>query len=135
MTASADPPRPPRIDKRVAQLDRQIELSGELADLQAALPAALDRAGGAESVVAAGPRSVNRAFQTRLAWETHLPLLDVEGAGSGGGLIFSVPGSPLRGVLPPAALTAATSRRTVARAGLWEVRRRLPTTVARHVAR
>jgi hypothetical protein len=122
------------IDRRVAQFDRQIELSGELAELQAALPAALDRAGGAESVVAAGPPSVNRAFQTRLAWETHLPLLDVESAGSGGGLIFSVPGSPLRGVLPPAALSAATSRRAVARAGLWEVRRRLPTTVARHVA-
>jgi hypothetical protein len=120
------------IDKRVARLDRQIELSGELAELQAALPEALDRAGGAERVVAAGPPSVNRAFQTRLAWETHLPLLDVESAGSGGGLIFSVPGSPLRGVLPPAALSAATSGHAVARAGLWQVRRRLPTTVARH---
>jgi hypothetical protein len=82
--------------------------------------------------VAAGPPSVNRAFLTRLAWETHLPLLDVESAGSGGGLIFSVPGSPLRGVLPPAALSAATSGHAVARAGLWQVRKRLSTTVARY---
>jgi hypothetical protein len=123
------------IDTRVGQFDRQIELSGELAELQAALPAAVERAGGAEQVVAGGPPSVNRAFQTRLAWETHLPLLDVESAGGGDGLIFSVPGSPLRGVLPPAASTAATSRRPVARAGLWEVRRRLPTMLARYAER
>jgi hypothetical protein len=115
----------PWIDKRVGQLERQIELSGELAALQAALPEALERAGGADRVVAAGPPSVNRAFQTRLAWETHLPVLDVESSGSGRGLIFSVPGSPLRGVLPPAALSAAASGRAVARAGAWQVRRRL----------
>jgi hypothetical protein len=119
------------IDKRIGQFDRQIDQSGELAALQATLPEALDRAGGAEAVVALGPPSVNRAFQTRLAWETHLSLLDVESAGAGAGLIFSVPGSPLRGVLPPAALTAAPSARPLARAGLWQVRRRLDTTVAR----
>jgi hypothetical protein len=120
----------PWVDKRVAQLERQIELSGELARLQAALPEALERAGGAARVTAHGPPAVNRAFQTRLAWETRLPLLDVESAGAGHGLIFSVPGSPLRGVLPPAALAAPTSRPLVARAGLWQVRRRLATTVA-----
>jgi hypothetical protein len=118
------------IDKRVGQFDRQIEQSGELAALQAALPAALDRAGGAERVVAFGPPSVNRAFETRLAWETHLSLLDVESAGAGAGLIFSVPGSPMRGVLPPAALSAATSDPPLARAGPWQVRRRLATAVA-----
>jgi hypothetical protein len=118
------------IDTRVDQFDRQIEQSGELAELQAALPDAVDRAGGADRVVTFGPPSVNRAFQTRLAWETHLPLLDVESAGRGGGLIFSVPGSPMRGVLPPAALSAATTLRPVARAGLWQVRRRIETTVA-----
>jgi len=118
------------IDQRVDQLDRQIEQSGELAELQAALPAALDRAGGAERVVAHGPPSVNRAFQTRLAWETHLTLLDVESAGGGRGLIFSVPGTPMRGVLPPAALSAPTSEPPLARAGLWQVRRRLETAVA-----
>ncbi len=118
------------IDERVTQLDRQLGQSAELADLQASLPAALDRAGGAERVVAYGPPSVNRAFQTRLSWETHLSLLDVESAGAGDGLIFSVPGSPMRGVLPPAALTAATSDPPLARAGLWQVRRRLATAVA-----
>ena len=118
------------VDTRVDQFDRQIDQSGELAELQAALPEAVDRAGGADRVVAVGPPSVNRAFQTRLAWETHLPLLDVESAGRGDGLIFSVPGSPMRGVLPPAALSAATTLRPVARAGLWQVRRRIETTVA-----
>jgi len=118
------------VDTRVNQFDRQIELSGELAELQAALPEAVDRSGGADAVVTFGPPSVNRAFETRLAWETHLPLLDVESAGRGDGLIFSVPGSPMRGVLPPAALTAATTFRPLARAGLWQVRRRLETTVA-----
>jgi len=118
------------VDTRVDQFDRQIEQSGELAELQAALPQAVDRAGGADRVVTFGPPSVNRAFQTRLAWETHLPLLDVESAGRGDGLIFSVPGSPMRGVLPPAALTAATTLRPLARAGLWQVRRRLEITIA-----
>jgi hypothetical protein len=118
-------------EQRIAQLDRQIAMSGELAELQAALPEAVDRAGGAGRVVTPGPPTANRAFQTRLAWETHLPLLDVESAGAGRGLIFSVPGSPLRGVLPPAALTAATKPRPVARAGMWQVRRRVDTTVAR----
>jgi len=122
------------IDTRVNQFDRQIDQSGELAGLQASLPEAVERAGGATAVVAFGPPSVNRAFQTRLAWETHLPLLDVESAGQGKGLIFSVPGSPMRGVLPPAALSAATTLRPVARAGLWQVRRRLDTTVARATA-
>jgi len=121
----------PWIDTRLAQLDRQIDLSGELAGLQASLPAALDRAGGAERVVAFGPPSVNRAFQTRLAWETRLPLLDVESAGAGDGLIFSVPGSPMRGVLPPAALAAATTGGPpLAQAGLWRVRRRASTATA-----
>ena len=119
------------IGKRIDQFDRQIELSGELAELQAALPEAVERAGGASRVVAFGPPSVNRAFQTRLAWETHLPLLDVESAGAGDGLIFSVPGTPMRGVLPPAALTAATMRQPLARVGLWQVRQRAETTVAR----
>jgi hypothetical protein len=118
------------VDTRVNQLDRQIDQSGELAELQASLPDAVERAGGADRVVTFGPPSVNRAFQTRLAWETHLPLLDVESAGRGDGLIFSVPGSPMRGVLPPAALSAATTLRPVARAGLWQVRQRIETTVA-----
>jgi hypothetical protein len=120
----------PWTEHRIGLLDRQIEMSGELAELQAALPEAVERAGGAARVVTPGPPAVNRAFQTRLAWETHLPLLDVESAGAGRGLIFSVPGNPLRGVLPPAALTAATTPRPVARAGLWQVRRRVDTTVA-----
>ncbi len=119
------------VDTRIGQFDRQIDQSGELAELQASLPEAVERAGGAERVVTFGPPSVNRAFQTRLAWETHLPMLDVESAGAGDGLIFSVPGTPMRGVLPPAALTAATLHQPVARAGLWQVRRRLDTTVAR----
>ncbi len=118
------------VDKRIDQFDRQLELSGELAELQAALPHALDRAGGAERVVAYGPPSVNRAFQTRLSWETHLSLLDVESSGAGKGLIFSVPSSPMRGVLPPAALTAATTDPPLARAGLWQVHRRLDTAIA-----
>jgi hypothetical protein len=123
------------VDRRVDQFDRQLEMSGELAELQAALPQALDRAGGAERVVANGPPSVNRAFQTRLSWETHLSLLDVESAGAGEGLIFSVPGTPMRGVLPPAALTAATSDPPLARAGLWQVHRRLDAAVASDLRR
>jgi hypothetical protein len=123
------------VDKRIDQFDRQLDQSGELAELQAALPRALDRAGGAERVVAFGPPSVNRAFQTRLSWETHLSLLDVESSGAGRGLIFSIPSSPMRGVLPPAALTAATSDPPLARAGLWQVHRRLDTAVAADLRR
>ncbi len=114
---------------RIDLLDRQLELSGELSGLQRGLADALDRAGGVEHVVAVGPPSVNRAFQTRLAWETHLPLADVESAGSGEGLIFSVPASPLRGRLPSSAI-ADTTRSPLARYGAWQVRRRARTTIA-----
>jgi hypothetical protein len=110
---------------RIETLDRQRELSGELIDLQRGLVGALERAGGAERVVAFGPPSVNRAFQTRLAWETHLPLIDVESAGGGRGLIFSVPASPLRGKLPPTAL--AESGRELVRTAGWQVRSRAAT--------
>ena len=119
----------PWTEDRLATLDRQGELSAELIDLHRGLLDAIERTGGAERVIAAGPPSVNRAFQTRLAWETHLPLIDVESAGGGNGLIFSVPESPLRGRLPAAAV-ADTSHGPLARVGLWQVRRRVDTTLA-----
>jgi hypothetical protein len=109
---------------RLAKLDRQRDLSGELVDLQRGLVDALDAVGGPDRVVATGPPSVNRAFQTRLAWETHLPLIDVESA-AGRSLIFSVPATPLRGKLPPAAAAAAPSP-PLARSGPWRVLSALP---------
>ncbi len=120
----------PWTQRRVDLLDRQGELTAELAELQSRLPDALARAGGAARVVALGPPSVNRAFQTRLAWETSLPLIDVETAAGGDGLIFSVPNSPLRGRLPPSAI-ADTTHAPLARAGPWRVRRPAqPTAIA-----
>jgi hypothetical protein len=114
---------------RLDTLEHQRVLSAELIELHRGLVDAVDRAGGAERVLASGPPSVNRAFQTRLAWEMRTPLIDVESAGGGQGLIFSVPESPLRGQLPPAAIADTTSN-PLARSGLWQVRRRAPTTLA-----
>jgi hypothetical protein len=114
---------------RLDLLDRQRDQSVELADLHGELRDALDRAGGATRVVAVGPPSVNRAFQTHLAWATALPLIDVETAGGGPGLIFSVPETPMRGRLAPKAI-ADTSRPPLARAGRWQVRQPLQPTLA-----
>jgi len=115
----------PWVDGRLAQLDRQLRLSGELSRLQAELPRAIARAGGEDRVLAVGLPVANRAFQTRLAWELRLPLSQVEQGGRADGLVFVLPASPLRGQLPPAAAAAATGP-TLARVGLWRVRRRGP---------
>ncbi len=116
-------------DTRLDLLDRQYDESVELADLHRELRDALDRAGGATRVVSIGPPSVNRAFQTQLAWATSLPLVDVETAGGGPGLIFSVPETPMRGKLAPKAIVD-TTRPPLATAGLWQVRRPLQATLA-----
>ena len=105
---------------RVQTLDRQRTLSAELIDLHRGLLEAVDRAGGPGKVLAAGPPSVNRAFQTRLAWELRTPLIDVESAGGGNGLIFSVPESPLRGQLPPAAQRRLANEKTPPKRGLGD---------------
>jgi hypothetical protein len=119
----------PWTESRLDLLDRQRDESVELADLHRELRDALGRAGGASAVVAIGPPSVNRAFQTQLAWATSLPLIDVETAGGGPGLIFSVPGTPMRGRLAPKAIVD-TTRAPVATAGLWQVRRPIQATLA-----
>jgi hypothetical protein len=119
----------PWTEHRVDLLDRQREQSVELADLHRELRDALDHAGGATRVVAIGPPSVNRAFQTQLAWATSLPLIDVETAGGGPGLIFAVPETPMRGRLAPKAIVDTTGA-PVATAGLWQVRRPLRATLA-----
>ena len=83
----------------------------KLADLGDAVRAA----GGPAKVPALGPPSVNRDFQTRLAWEAEIPMEDVE-LSQGNALVFKATGrqSGARARRSPGA-------RRLGRVGAWEI--------------
>jgi hypothetical protein len=97
---------------------REARASAELAQLQSALGRAVQAAGGADKVVAVGAPSVNRTFNTRLAWETKLTLGDVERA-RGNAIVFSAR-TRMSGV-GAAVDPAAKPFHTLARSGAWQV--------------
>jgi hypothetical protein len=111
----------PWLDKQVGRLDRQAEMSAEMARLQAGLVDALKVVGGPARVAAAGTPTINRGFMPRLAWETRLSLGAIE-AVDAEGLVFSTAGSPAWGRRPGPWMFVGPQR-LVVRVGPWEVLR------------
>ena len=70
-----------------------------------------------------GPATVNRSYQTHLAWELKLPLGAVHGA-RGRGLVFKAPAEPVAGVVR--VYRRARPRRLLAHVGQWRVSERPP---------
>lgn len=99
----------------------------ERSDLHKDLERAVDDM-GPRYVTLFGPATVNRSFQTHLAWELGLPLSDVQGA-RGRGMLFRAPAQPVAGIVRLYPRTR--SRTLVARVGKWKVSARPPG--ARHV--
>ncbi len=78
---------------------------------------------GARYVTFFGPATVNRSYQTHLAWELSLPLGDVHGA-RGRGIVFAAPAEPVAGVVR--VYPRARPRRLLAHVGRWRVSDRPP---------
>lgn len=113
----------PYLDRGEERLARQARLAGDLVELDRQLARAIEAAGGAERVGAAGPPSVNRVLMPRLAWETEWGMGRLERT-PGRAVVFSAP--------PSAAGWAARvdpgggGRRRLARVGPWDVLAPLP---------
>ena len=91
----------------------QAEAVGPLARLHGQLERAVDRAGGPDEVLRYGAPTVNRKFDTHLAWELKVPIRWVE-LGEGKGVVFTAQGK-LSGTPPRRAKRVTT--RPLARAG------------------
>jgi len=105
----------PFLSDRLDNLDRQWAKVERLTRLHADLGDAVRAAGGPAKVPALGPPSVNRDFQTRLAWEAAIPMEDVE-LSQGNALVFKATGrqSGARARRSPGA-------RRLGRVGAWEI--------------
>ena len=76
---------------------------------------------GDDFVLLFGPPTVNRSFQTHLAWDLKLHLSDVQGS-RGRGVVFRTPEQPVAGVVRVYA--RARKRVLIARVGPWTVSER-----------
>jgi hypothetical protein len=117
----------PELRDHVAAADAETHEAIERSRLHTDLEHAVDGL-GAHYVTLFGPATVNRAYQTHLAWELSLPLSDVQGA-RGRGIAFQAPSGPLTGVIR--VYRRAQGRTTLARVGSWTVTGR--SAGARHV--
>jgi hypothetical protein len=99
----------------------------ERSHLHAELERAVDRIGPGY-IELFGPATVNRAFQTHMAWELGTSIEDVWSA-RGRGLTFVAPAQPVAG--PVRIVPKARRRLVIARVGEWKVAERPPG--ARHV--
>ncbi len=104
----------PFLADRIGGFTDQAEAVGPLARLHGQLERAVDRAGGPDEVMRYGAPTVNRKFDTHLAWELKVPIRYVE-LGSGEGVVFTAQGR-LSGSPPRRAATPITLR-PLARAG------------------
>ena len=75
--------------ERVPALERQARTAQLTAQLDRDLGIAVARMGGADAVVARGAPAVDRAFISRMAWLTTLPIGQVERRGRRQGLVFA----------------------------------------------
>jgi hypothetical protein len=110
----------PSLDRRIDGFRDQAASVAPLADLHHQLPAAVERIGGAEAVTPYGAPTVNRKFDTHLAWELKLPIRHVE-VGRGDGVVFRAAGR-LSGA-PPRMRRSRSALRPLARVGRWSVAR------------
>ena len=86
-----------------------------LARLHGQLESAVDRAGGPDEVMRHGAPTVNRKFDTHLAWELKVPIRYVE-LGEGEGIVFTAEGR-LSGTPPRRASAGGSIQRRFGRAG------------------
>lgn len=110
----------PFLDRRFDGFGDQVAAVAPLAQLHGQLAGAVERAGGPEVVIAYGAPTINRKFDTHLAWELKLPISAVE-AGRGEGVIFKAAGR-LSGA-PPRLPRTRHEMRPLARVGGWRVER------------
>ena len=104
----------PFLGDRAGGFADQAEAVGPLARLHHQLEDAVDRAGGPDEVMRHGAPTVNRKFDTHLAWELKVPIRYVE-LGEGEGVVFTAEGR-LSGTPPRRAAKPGTLR-PLARAG------------------
>jgi hypothetical protein len=106
-----------------ARVDRLVVEAGEVGrrmEVHRDLARAVTRAGGPAAVNRFGPATVNRALQTRMAWELGRPLYEIEAA-SGEGVVFSSYREFLAGRRP---LSRPVHAIPLGRVGSWHVYRR-----------
>ncbi len=116
----------PEIRSHVRATRMETSESLERSRLHSQLDRAVQRV-GAGYVLLFGPPTVNRSFQTHLAWDLKLHLSDVQGS-RGRGVVFRTPDQPVAGVVR--VYPRARQRVPIARVGPWRVSERA---VARHI--
>ena len=121
----------PFLAPRIQDLREQAEFVDGRVAIQEELVAAIDRAGGADVVLACRPLlaaeesthcgrpAVNTTLGPRLAWELGVPLQDVTSQPEPPGVVFRAPEGAVSGVPPK--LEAGMRVREIATAGEWEV--------------
>jgi hypothetical protein len=110
----------PEIRNHVRATRTETNDSLDRSRLQSSMHEAVRRV-GVSYVLLFGPPSVNRAFQTHLAWDLKLHLGDVQGS-RGRGIVFRVRDEPVAGVLR--VYRKARKRVVIARVGPWRVSER-----------
>jgi len=113
----------PYVDRGEERLARQARLAGDLVEIDRQLARAIEAAGGAERVAAAGAPSVNRVMMPRLAWETEWPMGRLERT-PGRAVVFSAPydSAGWAARVDP----SGGGRSRLARVGPWDVLAPLP---------
>ncbi len=110
----------PFLDRRLEGFRDQAGSVAPLADLHRQLAMAVERVGGPNAVTPYGAPTVNRKFDTHLAWELKLPIRHVE-VGRGEGVVFKADGQ-LSGT-PPRMRRPGQGMRGLVRVGAWSVGR------------
>jgi hypothetical protein len=118
LLAGAAPELPAHVREARSQASDGVERSQLHVDLERAVDLV-----GARYITMFGPPTVNRSYQTHLAWELGLPLSDIHGS-RGRGILFRAPAEPVAGV---ARIYRKVRRRVlVARVGDWRITARPP---------
>jgi hypothetical protein len=112
----------PLLDGRVGRLEFEAREVGRRMELQRDLARAVDAAGGREALRALGSATTNRALHTRLAWELGYAIEEIE-RGYGHPVVLRTSDETLAGAV--LVWGKAGERRLLARAGSFEVYRRL----------
>lgn len=110
----------PFLDRRLDGFRDQAASVAPLVNLHQELALAVERVGGPNAVTPYGAPTVNRKFDTHLAWELKVPIRHVE-VGQGEGVVFKAAG-PLSGA-PPRMRRPRRGLRPLARVGGWSVGR------------
>lgn len=109
----------PFLERRVEGLRNQADSVAPLAALHRELAVAVERVGGPNAVMPYGAPTVNRKFDTHLAWELKVPIRHVE-AGRSEGVVFRA-GGRLSGT--PPRRPSRRGMRALVRVGSWSVAR------------